>query len=299
MNIDKWIKENTESLKGKTVAITGSNGGIVSNMLKMIVNCGANYIFINRNKEKTLKQIEELKKSNSNIDIDFVQCDLSDFESVKSAVDILKEKNIDILFLGAGVYNVPRYLTSLGYDNVFQTNFLSHYYMAKQLLSQIKDKNGKIVAIGSVAYKYSKTNPQDLDFSKESKHSKVYGNSKRYLMFALQELAKEENVSFSIVHPGITLTEMTNHYPKWINWLVKIGIKLLFTSKNSACLPLIKGLSENTSNFEWIGPSIFNIWGKPSKKQIKKVPAKESKQIFETAELICSKLKNNQEIDKK
>ena len=49
MNIKKWIKQNTKSLKGKTIAITGSNGGIVSNTIKIILGLEANFIFINRN----------------------------------------------------------------------------------------------------------------------------------------------------------------------------------------------------------------------------------------------------------
>ncbi|MBQ3047416.1 MAG: SDR family NAD(P)-dependent oxidoreductase, partial [Clostridia bacterium] len=235
---------------------------------------------------------EELKKIKQNVNIKFVECDLSKFSSIKQAVEILRKESIDILFLGAGVYNVPRFKTDIGYDNVYQTNFLSHYYMVKQLLPQIKQRNGKIVAIGSVAYKYSKTRQDDIDFSKETKHSKVYGNSKRYLMFSLYELAKKENINLSVVHPGITLTEMTNHYPKCINWLVKIGIRLFFTSKKTACLPLIKGLSENTLPFEWIGPSIFNVWGKPKKKIIKNVAQVECSQIFDNAEQIYCNIKN-------
>lgn len=290
MNVKKWINENVERLKGKTIAITGSSGGIVSEMIKLIANEQINFIFINRNKEKTEKQILELKQINPNLKIEFVECNLADFQSVKTAVQVLKQKNIDILFLGAGVYNVPRFKTDIGYDNVFQTNFLSHYFIVKELLSVIKRCNGKVVAIGSVAYNYSKIRQEDIDFSKETKHSKVYGNSKRYLMFALYELAKKENISLSIVHPGITLTDMTNHYPKCINWLVKIGIKLFFTPKITAILPLIKGLNDDTLPFEWIGPSIFNIWGRPIIKQIKNVKSEEINQIFEIADKIINNI---------
>lgn len=290
MNVKKWIKQNTQSLKGKTIAITGSSGGIVSEMIKLIANEQISFIFINRNKEKTEKQILELKQINPNLKIEFVECDLADFQSVKTAVQLLKQKNIDILFLGAGVYNVPRFKTDIGYDNVFQTNFLSHYFIVKELLSVIKRCNGKVVAIGSVAYNYSKIRQEDIDFSKETKHSKVYGNSKRYLMFALYELAKKENINLSIVHPGITLTDMTNHYPKCINWLVKIGIKLFFTPKITAILPLIKGLNDDTLPFEWIGPSIFNIWGRPIIKQIKNVKSEEINKIFEIADKIINNI---------
>lgn len=296
MKIDNWVNKNA-NLTGKTIAITGSSGGIVSEMVKTLAHKQARFIFINRGKEKTQKQIEELKQINPNIDVEFIQCDLSDFLSVKNAVTILQQREIDILFLGAGVYNVPRYKTSVELDNVFQVNFLSHYYMVKQLLDTIKKRNGKIVAVGSIAYKYSKTRQEDIDFSNEKKHSKVYGNSKRYLMFALQELAYKENVKLSVVHPGITLTEMTNHYPKFINWLVKIGIKLFFTKKRNAYLPLIKGLCEHTNKMEWIGPSKFNIWGKPCKKIIKGVTQEEISQIFNNAEMLYKGLNRNLQVD--
>ena len=52
MNIQKWITQNTTSLKGKTIAITGSTGGISKHLTKSLANLGANLILINRNKEK-------------------------------------------------------------------------------------------------------------------------------------------------------------------------------------------------------------------------------------------------------
>ena len=60
------------------------------------------------------------------------------------------------------------------------------------------------------------------------------------------ELCKNEGVKVSVVHPGVTLTDMTNHYPKAINWLVKIGIKCLFPNIQKASLSLIKGIFENS-----------------------------------------------------
>ncbi len=291
MNFDKWIKENTFDLSNKTIAITGSTGGINSKMVKILASLNANFIFFNRNKEKTEKQIKELASLYPNVKIEFIPCNLEDFESVKSATNILKERQIDVLYLAAGVYNVKRFKTSIGFNNIFQTNFLSHYYMAKQLLPNIKEVNGKIIAVSSIAHNYSKTNIQDIDFKNQKKNNKVYGNAKRYLTFALQELAKQENFNLSIVHPGLTLTEMTNHYPKGINWLVKLFIGAFCPSVKTASLSLVKGVFENTTYDEWIGPEIFDIWGKPKKNNLKTCSLEESKQIFEIAEKIYKNLK--------
>ena len=291
MAFEKWLNENTTSLQGKTVAITGSTGGLMKNIVKVFASLCTNFIFLNRNEEKTKKQIDELTLLYPNIKIEFIACDLSNFENVKSATEKLKQKHIDILYLSAGVYNVKRYNTDLGYDNVFQTNFISHYYIAKELLTNLKAVNGKIVAVSSIAYNYSKIDTNDIDFSTTKKHSKVYGNSKRFLTYSLMELCKIENVDLSIVHPGVTLTEMTNHYPKAINWFVKIFIKLFLPNNEKASLSLIKGLFENTSYGKWIGPKIFNVWGKPKLNKLKSFNLNEVHKTYEIAENIYNKIK--------
>ena len=286
MNINKWIKENTSDLTNKTIAITGSTGAITNEMVKVLASLNASLIFLNRNKEKTEKQINEIHSLYPNVEIEFISCDLSNFESVRSATKVLKQKQINILFLSAGVYNVPRFKTNLDYDNVFQINFISHYYMAKELLENIKSVNGKIVAVSSIAHNYTKLDEKNIDFSTKKKHSKVYGNSKRFLTFSLMELCEKEQVNLSVVHPGLTLTEMTNHYPKAINWLVKLFIGLFCPNIKEASLPLIKGVFENTEYHEWVGPPFIQVYGKPKKIKLKTCSENESKQIFEIAEKI-------------
>ena len=285
MNIKNWININTHDLTGKTIAITGTTGGLMNIVVDFLCSKNANLILLNRNKELTEKQILNLQAKYPHRNIEFVECDLENFESVKTATEVLKTKPIDILYLSAGAYNIKRCKTSLGFDNVFQINFVSHYYIAKQLLPFLNSRNGKIVAIGSVAHKYSKINSNDVDFSQQKKSSKAYGNAKRFLMFSLMKLLENERCKLSIVHPGVTLTNMTNHYPKAINGLVKIGIKILFPTPNKASLSLMKGIFESTELLEWIGPAMFNVWGYPKKAKIK-IDDSEVENIFIIAERI-------------
>lgn len=290
MNVKKWISENSFDLSDKTIAITGSTGKLANHVVKILASLNANFIFLNRNKEKTINQINELTAEFPNIQIEFIECDLSNFESVKYATNLLKEKHFDILYLAAGAYNIPRYKTALGFDNVFQINFISQYYIAKELLNKITNTNGKIVAISSIAHNYSKINEQDIDFSTNRKHSKVYGNAKRFLTFSLMQLCENKNINLSIVHPGVTLTEMTNHYPKLINWFVKILIGLFCPKTKKACLSLVKGVFENTNNYYWIGPNILNVWGKPKKKKLK-YSMLECEKIYKISEKIYKNVK--------
>ena len=293
MNIKKWITENTNNLTNKTIAITGSTGKIASYVLSVLARLGANFILINRDKSKTEKQIQELSSRHPDSKFEFVCCDLSNFKSVQFTTEFLKTKHVDFLCLCAGAYNIPRHKTDLGYDNVFQINFISQYYIAKELLDNLKKVNGKIIAVSSIAHNYSKINANDIDFSTYKKHSKVYGNAKRFLTFSLMELCKQESVNLSVVHPGLTLTEMTNHYPKVINWLVKIFIGLFCPSNEKAGLSLVKGIFENTSYHEWIGPPVLQVYGCPKKIKLKTCSYDESHNIFKIAEDIYFKVKKD------
>lgn len=287
MNIKKWLTINTNDLTGKTIAITGSTGGLGTEVVKILAGLNANLILLNRNKHDSLLQTNQLQLLNSKIKIETIQIDMEDFDSVKSACEIISNKQIDYLILNAGAYAIPKRKTSLRLNNVFQINFFSQYYIVKQLLPMLRKSKSKVIAVGSIAHNYSKIDTNDVDFSTRTKASKIYGNSKRFLMFALSELLKnEKDIQFSIAHPGITFTNITRHYPKWIWWLIKYPMKVIFHSPKTASLSIVLSLFKTTDYMTWIGPKFFNIWGKPKIKKLSTCPEKERKQIFEISEKI-------------
>ena len=292
MNITKWLNINCQSLKGKRVVITGATGGLGKEICDYLAQLEADITLACRNKSLAENLIAELQIKYPNVSVDFVQLDLSNIDSVNSCIkDIKKYNGIDVLINNAGVYNVPLKNLDSGYNNVFQINFVYTYYLTKQLLAELEKKeNSTCITLGSVAHNYSTLDEDDIDFSSKTKSSKIYGNSKRFLMFSLYELFENSSVNLAIVHPGVTLTNMTNHYPKVINWLVKIGIKLLFPSPKKATLSVIMGTNCNTEYHKWIGPRIFNVWGYPKLSKLKTCTINESKKIYLIAEEIYNKI---------
>ncbi len=292
MNFEKWFSDNTEKLTGKTVAVTGTTGGLGRELCLMLAALGASLILVDRNKEKSERFKSELKLRFPEISVDTVNAELEDIASVSAACKELKKRSVDIFIHNAGAYSIPRHKTSVGFDNLFTINFVSPYYIIKELLPDLSKRGGRVIAVGSIAHSYSKSDPCDIDFSSRKKASLVYGNAKRYLMFSLFELFKDEkNVSLSIVHPGITFTNITAHYPKVIFALIKHPMKVIFMKPKKASLSIVKGLFEKTEYFEWIGPSLLNVWGCPKKKRLKTVSREESAEIFERAEKIYSSVK--------
>ncbi len=272
-------------ITGKTVAVTGSTGGIGIPLCRELLKCGANLILIDRNKEKSLALKDNLLKEFGNAQIFHVTADMSDIESVKKATIELLELDIDYFIHNAGAYSIPRFITRNGYDNVFHINFISPYYMIKKLAPKIRENGGRIIATGSIAHRYSKTDINDFDFRTRNKASLVYGNAKRFLMFSLYELFKNEQELLSIVHPGITFTGITNHFPKLIYAIIKYPMKIIFMKPKKACLTTLEGVFKHTPYSYWIGPKYFDIWGMPKLSKIK-IDHDEIKEIFRKAEEI-------------
>lgn len=294
MRITKWIKKNCKDLTNKKVVVTGATGGLGREICMSLAELNADIILACRNKVLSDQLKEDILSSFPNTNIDFVQLDLSNLQSVKTCIASLQEYNgIDILINNAGVYNVPLKKLDSGYNNIFQINFLYTYYLTKQLLPELEKKENSVcITLGSVAHNYSKLDEQDIDFSTRKKPSKIYGNSKRFLMFSLYHLFDGRKTKLAIVHPGVTLTNMTNHYPKAINWLVKIGIKLLFPSPKKASLSVLYGIEHSTPPHTWIGPKTFNIWGYPKLSNLKTCTPEEGEKIFKIAEELYNKIKD-------
>ena len=291
MNQNRWLEKNGVSLAGKTIAVTGATGGLGSALCRNILALGGRLILLNRSKNKTEALAASLREAFPDASITFLQTDLTDMGSVKSACEALLQMPLDALVLNAGAYAIPRSTCDTGCDNVFQTNFVSHYYMVHALLPLLEQRSGTVVAVGSIAHTYSKTDPEDMDFSRRRGSSLVYGNSKRYLMFALSELMKQHpGVRFSIAHPGISFTNITAHYPKYLFAIIKYPMKVIFMKPAVAVRSLVLGLCHPAGCDRWIGPKLFNIWGNPSVKKLTTCPPEERQRIFETAEALLQKL---------
>ena len=285
MNIQTWLDKNSTDLHGKTVAVTGSTGGLGKELCTHLASLGASLILLDRNAKRSESHADDLRQRFPGIAVSRIPLDLEDLSSAAAAVRELSQKEIDVFIHNAGAYSIPRHTCESGYDNVFQINFATPYYMIRELLPPLRERHGTVVAVGSIAHNYSKIDDTDVDFRTRSAASKVYGNAKRYLMFALHELFREErDVRLAIVHPGITFTNITAHYPKWIFAVIKHPMKVIFMKPKKAALSILRGLFDNTEYGTWIGPALFDVWGFPRKKTLTTCSAEERATISAIAE---------------
>ena len=274
-------------IKGKRIAITGSTGGLGRELCAYLAARGASLVLVDRNAERSVAHRAQLQAQFAGLEVTCVTLDLEDITSAARAVEALIALEIDVFIHNAGAYSIPRHRCSTGYDNVFQINFATPYYMIRRLMPVLRARGGHVMVVGSIAHRYGRIDPQDVDFRSRKAASKVYGNAKRYLMFALFELfCRERGVGLAVTHPGITLTNITAHYPKAVYAVIKWPMKVIFMSPHKAARCLLAGVESETDYCQWIGPAVFDIWGSPRKKQLRSCSAAERRAIDAIADRV-------------
>lgn len=289
---DSWLRKHTASLAGKTVAVTGSTGGLGKPLCHYLASLGADLVLVDRSSQRSQAHQAALQRDFPDCRITLVQADLADMASVKNATKALSALPIDVFIHNAGAYAIPRKTCDTGFDNVFQINFVSPYYMIRELLPLLRARHGHVMAVGSIAHNYAKIDPNDVDFSTRSKASLVYGNAKRHLMFALLELFRgETDATLAITHPGITFTNITAHYPPVIFAIIKHPMKVIFMRPRKAALSLLRGVFEPCGSNEWIGPRFCRVWGLPHTEALRTCRQEERDEIAARAERIYQTVK--------
>lgn len=288
---ERWIRKHTSPLDGTLVAVTGTTGGLGRELCGRLAALGASLLLLDRNSERSAAFRQELLSNFPTANVRCIRLDLEDSASVFSAAEILEKEPIDVFVHNAGAYSIPRNITDAGYDNVFQINYVSPYYLIRRLLPRLRARNGRVIVVGSIAHRYSRTDPADLDFSKRKRASLVYGNAKRHLMFSMYELfAREGTVHLAVTHPGICFTNITAHYPKVVFALIKHPMKLLFMKPKKAALSILAGAFDSCRRDEWIGPSCLDIWGLPKKKALPPLSEEERREIAAAAEAVYERM---------
>ena len=289
MTNKRWLKTHTQSLAGKCVAISGPTGGLGRELCRYLAGLGAELILLDRNERKSQALQTQLRREYPDVRLSRIPLDLEDPAAVAHAAAELTRRPPDVLILGAGAYSIPRHVCATGLDNVFQIDCASPYCLVQALLPTLRRQRTRVVAVGSIAHTYSHADAHDIDFSGRRAASKVYGNAKRYLMFSLiEQFVGEHETSLSVVHPGITFTNITAHYPPLLFALIKWPMKVIFMSPRRAALSLLRGVFEPCSGCEWIGPWLFHVWGLPVRRALRTCAPEERRQIADAMEIVAA-----------
>lgn len=135
----------------KNVIITGANSGLGFETAKKIAyDSGYRIILACRNEEKASAARDKIVEETGNSQITVMHLDTSSLESVRSFVKEITEKGERIYALvnNAGISSRHSGMTEEGFEIVFATNYLGHFYLTLLLLPQMEDE-ARIINVSS------------------------------------------------------------------------------------------------------------------------------------------------------
>ncbi len=215
--MSRWTHNDIPDLSGKTALVTGANSGLGLATAQALAAKKARVILSCRGTAKAEAAMAQIRAVTPQAQLDYLELDLSDLQSVRDAAARLNAlaQPLDILINNAGVMAVPLTRTRDGFELLFGTNHLGHFAFAAQVYACLRAApQARIVTVASNAHVTGRLALDDLNWEKRS-YSKTgaYSQSKlANLMFSL-ELDRRLRASGSKVvsvaaHPGYSATNI-------------------------------------------------------------------------------------------
>lgn len=268
MSDKKWTTANMPDLSGKTIVVTGGNSGLGFESVKAFAGKGAHVILASRSLENGEAAKAEIGKTKGEIEI--MQLDLMDFQSIKNFAEGFKVKHnkLDVLLNNAGIMTTPYFLTKDGLEAQMGTNHFGHFLLTAQLLEVIKKTpKSRVVNVSSMAHKQGKMDFDNLLFEKGKGYSamKSYGRSKLMNLLFTYELQRHFETkgidSIAVAaHPGVSDTNLGRFLENKLMFKILIPLMSPFIqSQDMGALPQIRAAAdENVKGGEYYGPDGFN-----------------------------------------
>jgi NAD(P)-dependent dehydrogenase (short-subunit alcohol dehydrogenase family) len=187
----------------KSVIITGSNGGIGSDIARRFLELGSSVIINGRNEEKLEKVHLSLGHKDRVISI---AGDVSDPETGKRLAQAAIENfgGIDVLVNNAGQFGVKTFLetTAEDLDQYYYSNLRGTFFTSQAVVPEmIKARRGSIISIGTVLVNHGMASAP-VTGPMTSK-----GGIHALSVSLAAELAKD-NIRVNVVAPGIIRTPL-------------------------------------------------------------------------------------------
>ena len=190
---------------------------------------------LNRSPEKSEAAIAQLHQEfGDGAKVSFVQMDLSDLDSVRTAAEFIQNTvpRIDALICNAAIAQVPtQKLTKHGHESQLGTNHYGHFLLCGMLFNRIEESQGRLVVVVSLGYNMGIKTIQfdDMNWDRNYSANPAYSQSKlAQMMFAYELQDRIETAGKTakvyVCHPGSSATSLIETSG---SWLMKAIFKLM------------------------------------------------------------------------
>ena len=248
-------------LDGRTCLVTGANSGLGKATAILLAKRGANVLMACRSGIPEVG--EDVIRESGNPNVEMIQVDLSDFDSIGRFCNELRDRKItiDIGVFNAGLMPATSRVNKHGFELMFAVNFLAKFVVLNRLLrdgvipNKVHANNSRPNDPARVIFVSSETHrsSEPIDFDKFGMPAEYgatngvghYGMSKLHLTTFAVELSRRLNpdgVTDVAVHalcPGGVNSNMAREAPKLLKPVLNVVFSLFFRSPMDAAQPVV------------------------------------------------------------
>lgn len=210
-----------QTMKGKTVVITGPTSGIGKEIAIGLAGLGANLVLGCRDAAKGKAVAAEIERGAQGGSVEAMSLDVANRKSIEEFAHKVQKKydRLDALVNNAGVSRgtEPYGMNLNGVELTFATNVIGYYLVSLSLLPRLKESApARIVNVASTFA--SDLDLDDVQFQRRAFDSmKAYAQSKacdRLLTWALAHRLEGSRVTANAMAPGLIVdTGLYRHMP--------------------------------------------------------------------------------------
>ena len=192
---------DTDSLDGQTAVVTGASAGIGAATCRRLAAAGANVVLAARSEDQLATLAEELEADHG-VETLVVPTDVRKEYAVDALFSELGNRfdGIDILINNAGIARGSDVaeLSNEQYDAMQETNVDGVFYMTRKAIPHLRESEGHLIFVGSVAGQYPRSfNP-------------VYAASKWWVRGFAKSVAAQvgdDGIGVTVVNPSEVRSE--------------------------------------------------------------------------------------------
>jgi retinol dehydrogenase 14 len=211
--------DETPSMAGKTVLITGGSSGIGKATAIGLASLGARVAITGRDLGRAEAAAVEIRSESGNPNVDAFGADLASQAEVRRlAANVLDVyPRLDVLVNNVGGSWATRHVTTDGLEHTFAVNHLAAFLLTNLLLDRLKaSAPARVVTVSSNAQSLGRIDFEDLQGERHYSEQKAYPQSKLASVMFTYELARRlegTGVTATVLHPGVVSTRFGSEDP--------------------------------------------------------------------------------------
>ncbi len=266
-----WSLEDAGDQTGRVAVVTGANAGLGLETVRGLAGLGATVVLAVRRPDAGEAARAEIEAAQPDARLEVMPLDLGSLESIRHFAEAFQgtHDRLDLLINNAGIMMTPYGKTADGFELQLGVNFLGHFLLTGLLLPELEATPGsRVVALASNAHKGGTIRLGDLQSEQSYSKLGAYNQSKLACLMHALELQrrltdKGSHVLSVAAHPGGSATNLFQHMPGFLQWLVPMFTQ---SAADGALPTLYAALGADIEGGDYTGPSgMLQLTGPPRK----------------------------------